>query len=69
MFPVVVSLGLGGVREFRREIYFFIAIVLDKDSSCHRGKSKLGIGLFIHGLLREPLISCINVIGELIYMM
>ena len=26
------------------------------DSFCHRGKSKLGIGLFIHELLREPLI-------------
>ena len=23
-------------------------------SFCHRGKSKLGIGLFIDGLLREP---------------
>ena len=27
-----------------------------KESFCHRGKSKLGIGLFIHELLREPLI-------------
>ena len=26
------------------------------ESFCHRGKSKLGIGLFIHELLREPLI-------------
>ena len=29
---------------------------LHKDSFCHIGKSKLGIGLFIHELLREPLI-------------
>ena len=36
--------------------YIFIPIVLHKDSFCHRGKSKLGIGLFIHELLREPLI-------------
>ena len=36
--------------------YIFIAIV-SKDSFCHRGKSKLGIGLLIHELLREPLIS------------
>ena len=28
-----------------------------KDSFCHRGKSKLGIGLLIHELLREPLIT------------
>ena len=28
-----------------------------KESFCHRGKSKLGIGLFIHELLREPLIT------------
>ena len=34
----------------------FIPIVSHKDSFCHRGKSKLGIGLFIHELLREPLI-------------
>ena len=27
-----------------------------KESFCHRGKSKLGIGLVIHELLREPLI-------------
>ena len=27
-----------------------------KESFCHRGKSKLGIGLFIHELLRDPLI-------------
>ena len=25
-----------------------IYLVLDKDSFCHRGKSQLGIGLFIH---------------------
>ena len=37
--------------------YIFIPIVSLKDSFCHRGKSKLGIGLFIHELLREPLIS------------
>ena len=36
--------------------YIFIPIVSLKDSFCHRGKSKLGIGLFIHELLREPLI-------------
>ena len=37
--------------------YIFIPIVLHKDSFCQRGKSKLGIGLFIHELLREPLIK------------
>ena len=37
--------------------YILIPIVSHKDSFCHRGKSKLGIGLFIHELLREPLIS------------
>ena len=36
--------------------YVFIPIVSHKDSFCHRGKSQLGIGLFIHELLREPLI-------------
>ena len=36
--------------------YIFIPIVSLKDSFCHSGKSKLGIGLFIHELLREPLI-------------
>ena len=36
--------------------YIFIPIVSHIDSFCHRGKSKLGIGLFIHELLREPLI-------------
>ena len=36
--------------------YIFIPINSLKDSFCHRGKSKLGIGLFIHELLREPLI-------------
>ena len=30
---------------------------LHKDSFCYIGKSKLGIGQFIHELLREPLIS------------
>ena len=34
----------------------FIPIVSLKDSFCQSGKSKLGIGLFIHELLREPLI-------------
>ena len=34
----------------------FIPIVSHKDSFCHRGKSKLAIGLFIHELLKEPLI-------------
>ena len=34
----------------------FIPIVSHKDSFCHRGKSKLGFGLFIHELLKEPLI-------------
>ena len=37
--------------------HIFIPIVSHKDSFCHRGKSKLGIGLFIHELLREPLIN------------
>ena len=36
--------------------YIFIPIILHKDLFCYRGKSKLGIGLFIHELLREPLI-------------
>ena len=36
--------------------YIFISIVSLKDSFCYRGKSKLGIGLFIPELLREPLI-------------
>ena len=36
--------------------YIFIPIVSLKDLFCHRGKSKLGIGLFIHELLRECLI-------------
>ena len=37
--------------------YTFIPIVLHKGLFCYRGKSKLGIGLFIHELLREPLIN------------
>ena len=37
--------------------YIFTPIVSLKDSLSHRGKSKLGIGLFIHELLREPLID------------
>ena len=36
--------------------YIFIPIVSHKDSFCYRDKSELGIGLFIHELLREPLI-------------
>ena len=40
----------------------FILIVSHKDSFCHRVKSKLGIGLFIHELLREPLIITQNVL-------
>ena len=36
--------------------YIFIPIVSHKDSFCYTGKSKLGIGLFIYDLLREPLI-------------
>ena len=36
--------------------YISIPIVLHEDLFCYRGKSKLGIGLFIHELLREPLI-------------
>ena len=39
--------------------YIFIPIVSLKDSFCHSGKSKLGIGLFIHELLREPLIQSV----------
>ena len=36
--------------------YIFILIVCT-DLFCHRGKSKLRIGLFTHELLREPLIQ------------
>ena len=39
--------------------YIFTPIVLHKDLFCYRGKSNLGIGLFIPELLREPLISYI----------
>ena len=39
--------------------YIFIPIVSHKDSFCHKGKSKLGIELFIHKLLREPLIKIV----------
>ena len=35
--------------------YIFKPIISHKVSFCHRGKSKLVIGLFIHELLREPL--------------
>ena len=44
------------MRMTAQVIYIFIPIVSLKDSFCHRGKSKLGIGLFIHELLRESLI-------------
>ena len=44
------------VRMNIQVTYMFIRIVSHKDSFCHRGKSKLGIGLFIRELLREPLI-------------
>ena len=37
-------------RMNKQVTYIFIPIVLHKDSFCHRGKSKLGIGLFIHEL-------------------
>ena len=40
--------------------YIFIPIVSLKDSFCQSGKSKLGIGLFIHELLREPLIFLLS---------
>ena len=33
--------------------YIFIPIVSHKDSFCHRGKSKLRIGLFIHDLAQR----------------
>ena len=33
--------------------YFHTNIVTHKDSFCHRDKSKLGIGLFIHELSQE----------------
>ena len=42
--------------------YIFIPIVPHKVSFCHRGKSKLGIRLFIHELLKEPLITNIQLI-------
>ena len=45
------------MRMTAQVIYIFIPIVSLKDSFCHRGKSKLGIGLFIHELLREPLLK------------
>ena len=41
----------------RQVTYNFIPVVSHKDLFCHRGKSKLGIGPFIHELLREPLIN------------
>ena len=44
--------------------YIFTQIVSLKDSFCHRGKSKLGIGLFIHELLREPLIPRAKIENE-----
>ena len=39
--------------------YIFLPIVSHKDSFCHKDKSKLGIRLFIHELLREPLIGLV----------
>ena len=45
------------MRMTAQVTFIFIPIVSIKDSFCHRGKSKLGIGLFIHELLREPLIE------------
>ena len=38
------------------QVAYIFMLMVRKDSFCHRGKSKLGIGLFIHELLREPLI-------------
>ena len=49
--------------------YILIPIVSHKDSFCHRGKNKLGIGLFIHELLREPLISAECTIGMVLGLM
>ena len=45
------------VRMNIQVTFIFIPIVSHKDSFCQRGKSKLGLGLFIHELLMEPLIS------------
>ena len=46
--------------------YIFIPIVSHKGSFCYRVKSKLGIGLFIHELLREPLIiSMLAVVNDI----
>ena len=36
--------------------HIFVPIVSHKDLFGYRGESRLGIGLFIHELLREPLI-------------
>ena len=38
------------MRMFIQVTYIFILIDSHKDSFCHRDKSKLGIGLFIHEL-------------------
>ena len=46
--------------------YIFILIV-HIESFCHRGKSKLGIGLFIHELLREPLIRPLCQIASTVF--
>ena len=46
--------------------YIFIPIVSHKDSFCQRGNGKLGIGLFIHELLREPLIRVLEQKGDLL---
>ena len=45
------------MRMTEQVTYIFIPIVSHKDSFCHRGESKPNIRLFIHELLREPLIS------------
>ena len=44
------------MRMTAQVTFIFITMVSLKDSFCHRGESKLGIGLFFHELLREPLI-------------
>ena len=44
-------------RKEGRFVCITVSFQLLPGSFCHRGKSKLGIGLFIHELLREPLIN------------
>ena len=46
--------------------YIFTPIVSHKHSFCRRGKSKLRNGLFIHELLREPLIINLLPLGILL---